>query len=114
MAVYNLDINYGTLEYYPGKILKLYWQSEQNPHVYELTEEEGDALSLDEFNAYCAALDKFYERFWPLRARRYPTQMTPEKRREYRQRQNEPEIKRLLATIEYTEKRLAELGYPRK
>ena len=72
-----------SLEYAPGKRLNvLQWLGDVSPRpvLTELSYEEVDALTLEEYDAYATALHYYYKSFWPMSVPMVPEQMTPETR----------------------------------
>ena len=76
----NLEGAEGTLEYHnkDGVIKKLkvvYFPACIKPRLLKLTNDEIDVLTREEFIAYCAAIRKFHDTYWPYSSLVVPTQM---------------------------------------
>lgn len=70
------------LEFAYGKSVRVDWLYGIHtcPILIELSYEEIDALTPDEYDAYVSSVKKFYDEYWPKFKPRIPVQMTPESR----------------------------------
>ena len=94
--LFNFNLEEGTLEYFPGKTVRI---DVYNGKVYLFnnpTDEEVDAMPDDEYMSFCVARLKYYETYasdCPFK-HWYPRRMTKEQRQAYLEREREREPQR--------------------
>ena len=95
------------LHFAPGKSIPVQWlygYKSMCPVIVELSYKQVDALTTEEYVAYCKEVIAFYATYWPTYEPHIPVQMSPDAREE-QQHKLQMEIERRLPAIQTAEER---------